>query len=531
MIVVLRCLLEYLLGPVMSLIKLNYIDADSEVNDLMLQASSRLSGIRELHVSKEISSEFSAEVLADSKGLESRAGVLHVGCMHLSSRGMEGIGGMAGLARLDIQVLSVAEGGFAHLQRLAGLRELSIECSKMGAEDMRAVSKVAGLERLCLRVRDMESGCLVHLQEMQSLKELYIDCYVSDSPLDEDVMHSITGQKALTALSIRAYNIDSRCFAHLQKLASLRELSLSIRALRTENVLEIGRIASLKRLRVSVNEIDREMLESLRKLDKVVDLEVRPYRVCESPIIFLEEIFVLRMDKMSELGKMASLERLAIRAQNIGAEHLSQLRGLAKLRELHVRTNELTAEAVQEIGKITSLERLGIATPYIERKSMVHLKSLSNLKELSIAGLARDMIPEFEVLEVLRHIERLSIGARDIGPAVFARLRSMEGLQELSVCTSRIDKASMAELGGMQGLTRLCIRVHKIEDTGSVSALLNLASLEELDIRWCWSIGNLLLLPTAREAQDRAERREIESVLKAMHTRGVSVRPRPYRMS
>lgn len=368
-------------------------------------------------------------------------------------------------------ILRRTELGEQDLQRVAELYALSsLSLTEDGLTDLSALSGLGGLTMLDLSGNNISD--LGPLASLGSLRTLYLD----KNPITD--FSALYGLENLSMLSIREIELTQaqlkelaealpRCAIHSETaVAEVRELTLGGLTFREDvtkldlssrqlsDISAISACRQLKELDLSGNEIsdltplmDLPYLERLNISDNQV-ADLRPLMAMKSlqtvdasrnaisstaPLFALSELRELdlsgnELKDLSGLRPLAGLEKLNLENTRLQNAQLSDLEGLAALRQLNLKDNpELTGEAVDELKRsladcyfetsrlvytveihgvryrqdLTALDLGGIGEPV----NLSEIGKIPALEKLSLHGDQMEHIYDLRVLENLRELD------------------------------------------------------------------------------------------------------------------------------
>jgi hypothetical protein len=190
------------------------------------------------------------------------------------------------------------------------------------------------------------------------------------------------------------------------------------------------------------------------------------------------------------IGNLNQLEELQVRGPRPTDDDLAALRGLHKLRRLHIdgpnfitgvglvhlkaltnlqtlglRNCDITDSSLVHLKALTGLQILGLTNCKVTDAGLVHLKGLTNLQEL---GLANCQITEAGLanLEGLSKLNYLILNGTKIDDDALVHLKTLTSLRFLSLANTRVTDAGLANLEGLKSLTRLWLEGTQVSDAG-----------------------------------------------------------------
>lgn len=246
----------------------------------------------------------------------------------------------------------------------------------------------------------------------------------------------------------------------------------------------IERLASLKRLDISLTYITDEGVERLKALPGIVELN---FFGAES----ITDVAV------AHLRGWESLRRLNLRGSDITDTSMEYIAGLRNLRSLDVSFTQISTPGLEYLAELTHLEELALGGNKINGAGLTVLAALPNLKKLTLKGSQRRNSGywavsltnvDMEMLGSLRQLEWLDLGGSirsplndlsDLGIGEVAQLRE---LRVLDISQTRISSAGLEPLAGLPKLERLSLwRAERIDD-GAAEHLAQMSSLHTLDL-------------------------------------------------
>lgn len=299
--------------------------------------------------------------------------------------------------------------------------------------------------------------------------------------------------------------------AAIQKPRWYRRIAvrLSVRALITLVLLLVGVVYKARVQREAVAAIEAAGGEVMYPWDIGVDSDPPPRWLVEQVgIEYFGPVKGVRLEDtptdavMPALGRLESLEYLAIVGSLVTDAGLVHLKGLHRLREFDVYRSsgsrpenvevKVTTAGVEAFGRVCGLEVLDLREMRLKDADLAPLGRITTLEELQIssaaftdAGLAH--------LKGLVNLKTLEIEAGRMTSAGLAHLRGLVRLESLTIQHSNpvesmkpssdgrgggIDVSDLSALSGMTRLAHLSIEQSKVAD---LAPLRNLgASLETL---------------------------------------------------
>ena len=177
----------------------------------------------------------------------------------------------------------------------------------------------------------------------------------------------------------------------------------------------------------------------------------------------------------SELGSLASLERLNLAYNLLTGSIPPELGRLVNLERLYLYSNSLTGPVPPELGKLTNLKRLYLRSNGLTGPIPLELGSLANLQRLELSS--NDLTgPIPSELGGLANLERLSLGSNELTGPIPPELGSLANLEGLALNSNSLTGPMPPEVGDLTNLKWLNLYGNDL--TGPIpSALGGLANL------------------------------------------------------
>ncbi len=144
---------------------------------------------------------------------------------------------------------------------------------------------------------------------------------------------------------------------------------------------------------------------------------------------------------------------------------LAQLKGLTKLRELHLDLTNTTDAGLEHLRGLTQLQRLILDGTKITDAGLEHLEGLTQLQRLGLEN-TNTTDAGLEHLGSLTQLQRMDLDGTKITDAGLGRLKGLTQLQVLSLIDSEITDAGLENLKGLAQLDQLILVGAKVTDAG-----------------------------------------------------------------
>lgn len=280
---------------------LSFFDVDTGVDRLDLD-SKNITGLSmpkiamqksliSLHLEETVTSNADLAHISTLPSLER----LYLNKTRVSDDGMKLLGGMSNLSRLTLAHTKVGDAGIRALEKL-NLRELDIAYTKVSGNAMDALAKFPLLEKLDLAGYfprgDKNLAALAGAKNLEWLN-------LADTMISVEDLEEVAKITSLKKLQLSNCNIEDGAIEILKELPKLKELDLSRTKVNLAMLKELSKITSLEILDLNNSGIDDSLLVSLA--DLCPNLEV----------VDLKETVVTEKG-VSQLAKMKSLKTIEL---------------------------------------------------------------------------------------------------------------------------------------------------------------------------------------------------------------------------
>jgi hypothetical protein len=295
--------------------------------------------------------------------------------------------GVADLARLSdqheiwLRCRDLTLKGLGELQRLRGIKKLSVGGSSIGAAEATALLEVAGLTSLVLYNGQLAAPALPVLRSAPALQELHL--------ID-------TGIPGAEVLRQYAASVDwLHCWRSSIILGfSQPRLSITVTSKDwTYNLAELSQAQELRYLRVEPGGDGTGLdFSRLKNLQEVVWVAIMPEsQVSQLGALTELKKLVLRVgpgvspSAFEPLRGLRNLENLDLTLCQVTDKHLTFLEGLTALRELHLSENPLQGECLRHLRNLPQLQRLSLQDCHdFDEAHLRHLAAIGSLTYLSL---------------------------------------------------------------------------------------------------------------------------------------------------
>ncbi len=258
-----------------------------------------------------------------NEGLKYLQGLTHLTFLALNNctitdEGLRYLHGMTALEGLQLSQTKISDAGLVHLLHLTRLKNLSIDRDGITDAGMKHLEKLSHLESIALEMDPITDEGLSSLAKMRNLKGLSA---FRTKITDKGLAH-LASLSNLNHVTIDG--IGDEGVAHLSTLPSLSSLQILDAKVTPASVPSLKAMASLKRLLLSGDAVDDQLLNALRAALPQCQVS-DPQRSREYPLPAWRQIFeaVYRLEE-GEILKRIAPPFIPERMDYYKAEHESQ---------------------------------------------------------------------------------------------------------------------------------------------------------------------------------------------------------------
>jgi outer membrane protein assembly factor BamB len=269
-----------------------------------------------------------------------------------------------------------------------------------------------------------------------------------DRRFDQRVLDILSQTQQEFVIDCIGIELTPACVRQLSGLPKLVGLDLQLcRGLTNDVLMEIGKLTTLRALRLAGTEIGDSDIHNLTSLKNLQSLDLE---VCEG----ISDASMPEIAKLVEL-RCLILKKTAFEKLKLTDVGLAALKPLGQLEVLSLYGNRVTNEGMQYVAEFEKLRVLDLSLVGINDSGVQALSPLEDLEQLYLlyntgfAGplLTDQCIPTIQSFEKLQHLNL--VGAKVTDESV-DRLLSLKDLSELEIQYSRISTTGIMRL--QQGL-------------------------------------------------------------------------------
>lgn len=337
-------------------------------------------------------------------------------------------------------------GGTCRKNREGRIIGLVIENNELSLDDMKLIAKASELESIRM------TG--------PSVNDEYVDALLESTKLK--------------SVDIENSNITDASLEKLKALPDIETLALRRNLGFTDNAIKLfAEFPKLKTLKILYNDFSSASLFGLGKLSTVRVLDLRGLQVGDDTLMFvskLENLEELRIRSssvtslgMSMLKKCKKLRILELQDSQISPDSVESFKEMDALRYLRIfRADEFGADGVSELAALTELETLELRAMSCSNEALLKLKTLTNLKTVEFSELnGIDSATVIDVLKSFPKLESIRIFAVPVDDSVASYLATVSNLKSVALPATSITDKGLDALTALQNLTTLDIHGNK----------------------------------------------------------------------
>ena len=302
--------------------------------------------------------------------------------------------------------------------------------------------------------------CLVALLCVVALQLLVASPCVADERSPQQWIESLGG-KARVDSSGQMISVD------------LRHCWLS-----DADMKRLGKIASLRSIRLAYTKVSDQGLEYLKPLGQVEELD----------LYFAESVGDAGLVPLKGWSK---LKRLNLRGTKVTSTVFDHLIGMPELEQLDVGFSRVNDDNFERLSELPKLRQLAIGGNKMSGVALPLLKLIPSLRELDLGGQQRTDSGLWGVLvsdancqqlAALAELESLDLTDTTLGDRGLLALSSLKNLRSLRLSRTKITSKGLGALKSLEHLRELdCAGVEGIDD-GALPALTQMRQLQVLHL-------------------------------------------------
>jgi uncharacterized protein YjbI with pentapeptide repeats len=260
----------------------------------------------------------------------------------LSPRGLQALGTMNGLKKLNLNDCKISDQGLAGLKGMARLEEADLDDTEL-----------------------TDAG-LVHLKGWTGLKSLKL----GGGSFTGSGLDNCKDLKQLKSLWIQATKLTDPGMVGLKNLVGLKELYIGINDINGNGLGYIQNLTQLEVLHLGSSKVGDKGLAFLAKLARLRELDLSRSKVTDAGL--------------AHLKVLASLKKLDLNRCAVTDQGLAHLSGLASLEELCIDRTKITDAGLPAVARLANLKQLHLDHTAITDAGLIHLNRLTNLSWVTL---------------------------------------------------------------------------------------------------------------------------------------------------
>jgi len=279
---------------------------------------------------------------------------------------------------------------------------------------------------------------------------VFIDHSASDDDLT--LLPTLRYADKIREVRLTLADLTDRALEPLALLPKLECLWLESEGFTDKGLESVGRILTLRELRISWTSINGSGLTHLRGLKHLRKLHLCfGHTALGAGLEALQELSALtelsimgselEAAVFAGLGTLAQVEKLDLsncRAQpEVSGADMIGIRKMTGLRSLEMHASSLAPAIVPHLATLLALEDLSLTPPKLSAADVAALNALCNLRKLSLPYVPDEGIKS---LTALSKLEELSIDTWSLPPAIVAQLMAVAPGLKISYATMNYDK-------------------------------------------------------------------------------------------
>ena len=372
------------------------------------------------------------------------------------------------------------------LSNLSKIEQLEFVTIDTIAENLHTVDHLKTLSRL----RSLNIGYSISAQEILELQQLKVLQYLRLREITDEKAVSIAQLKNLKSLALSHLELTTAGWNTLNSLPYLHNLATMV-----SDKTDISGLSKLQHLRTLHVETSRQYVHLLKTLYNLTSLSIDSY----GREAFTEQEWCCLQD-------LKSLNALDLHAYKISYKGLRYLKGMAKLKSLHIQTNtsvepdeldnvrylkslcqlvipcsKIGDNGLAALQELPGLNFLDISRGEISDEGLSHLEKLTKLTYLNLSGNTLISDKGLVKLQKLSQLKFLSLMDTHFQGNGFQYLKNCKQLQTLLLSGSGVSDDVLAYVAQLPTLRRLILWYTEVADPG-IAYLRKHPSLMAIDL-------------------------------------------------
>jgi Leucine-rich repeat (LRR) protein len=292
---------------------------------------------------------------------------------------------------LSLWNTSINGTGLAKLQQAKTLQSLSVR-GELSVPGLQTVGAMTGLKKLDLGESKLADQSLPALKGLTKLEEADL----SDTLLTDAGLAHLKNWVSLQKLTLGGGSFTGVGLDNLKDLKQLKTLWVMNTKLTDPGMAGLKNLRGLKELYVGINDINGNGLGYLQGLTQLEVLDLSSSKVADKGLAFLGKCVKLRELNlqrskvgdagMAHLKALPALKKIDLNRTAVSDQGAAQLGGIVSLEELCLDRTKVTDACLQSLGRLVNLKHLHLDNNNIKDAGLVHLNRLTNLNWVTLSN-------------------------------------------------------------------------------------------------------------------------------------------------
>ena len=271
------------------------------------------------------------------------------------------------------------------------------------------------------------------------------------------MLESWLSNPSLRRLKLSGSDIDDAGLAKLADKAKLELLDVTdCEAITSEGIRSIGKMTSLRNLRVSGAAVNDQSVQSLAGLDRMAALSLQQTAVTDEgidvvrPMRGLKELNLYGTPvtdaSLATIASLPSLQKLRLRGTGVLGQRAESFAQMAQVVDLDLSETKFGSEGLASVGKMPKLVRLNLWLTEVDDAGIESLASLKALTHLNLDNVSGITDRSLDRISEMGELELLHLGGTSVTAAGLPRLYSLKNMKSLFVTRLGLTDQEVASL-------------------------------------------------------------------------------------
>jgi Leucine-rich repeat (LRR) protein len=284
---------------------------------------------------------------------------------------------------------SAVDESLVHLTALEHVNSVLLNDTAVTDAGMAHLAKISTLRNIDIRECAISNAGVKQLAGLPDLRALRLSGKNGKATVDDGAMEDVARLTQLKVLALDYLNwVSVDGIRKLVALPELEELYLANTLVDDEALQVISGFGSLRRLRVSQNQVTSSGLTHLSGMSNLVELD-------------LSENIGIDDDGLAHLANCQQLIKLNLWRVPITDDGVKHLAGLTNLQWLNLDNTHLTDSGLPSLNGMTKLKFLHLGSTMVTNAGLRHLTSLTSLEDLKVTRTGVDQAGAAELKKSL----------------------------------------------------------------------------------------------------------------------------------